>query len=214
MLPIEEILRRVKRTKGLVHCLVLLCPLEESRSAVLFPQYLCLDFFFLFSWWISGAQRTSKRDWPDFKAWSFCPLFRGGEPLPDFMPQLSWYLSSLQSCVSSVHYWLSFLSFSWFALWTRKNKRKYWTLMILQTTFCPLRSLSLSLFLFLFLLLQCIFLFSPSTAVQRWNQKIMEWYFDIYFMWIKKIWIHLIHRRCQAETLYLYISSFLFYFIF
>ncbi len=109
---------------------------------MLFPQYLCLVIFF--SWWISGAQRTSKHDWPDFKARCFSPLFSGGEPLPDFVPQLSWYLFSLHSSVSSVHYWLSFLSFSWFALWTNKSGRKCWTLMISQNTLRPLLSLSLS----------------------------------------------------------------------
>lgn len=128
-----------------MHFLVCFYPLEASGSAGLFPQYLCLVIYLFFSWWISGAQRTSKRDWPDFKAWCFCPLFSGGEPLPDFVPQLSWYLSSLHSCVSSVHYWLSFLSFSWFALWISKSGRKYWTLMISQTTLHPLLSLSISL---------------------------------------------------------------------
>lgn len=161
-----------------MHFLVCFYPLEASGSAGLFPQYLCLVIYLFFSWWISGAQRTSKRDWPDFKAWCFCPLFSGGEPLPDFVPQLSWYLFSLHSCVSSVHYWLSFLSFSWFALWISKSGRKYWTLMISQTTLRSLPSLSPITVLLLLLLF-----FLPSTvAIQRWNQIIMAWYFDICFM--------------------------------
>ncbi len=156
-----------------MHCFVL--SFRSFWICCVIPSVFMFGYFF--SWWISGAQRTSKRDWPDFKARCFSPLFSGGEPLPDSLPQLSWYLFSLHSSVSSVHYWLSFLSFSWFALWTNKSGRKYWTLMISQNTLRPLLSLSLSVSHSSIALHFCVI---PSTVVMKSdNNNMVLWYIYI-----------------------------------
>ncbi len=152
-----------------MHCFVL--SFRSFWICCVIPSVFMFGYFF--SWWISGAQRTSKRDWPDFKARCFSPLFSDGEPLPDSLPQLSWYLFSLHSSVSSVHYWLSFLSFSWFALWTNKSGRKYWTLMISQNTLRPLLSLSLSVSHSSI----ALHFFIPSTVVMKSdNNNMVFWY--------------------------------------